>query len=174
MPYLQFRAGFYRVRMPVPKHLQEIIGRGSRLTRALRTADPVEADRLALPVIAEFMDIIAVAEAKANWATLKAEADARAAKIGTFPSFRINPYEAIERGVMNAETGEWLSHPSDLFNAPQPAAAPSERVSMSDLLALWIGERKPPPRSQVAYRGKVNRLVDFLGHDDAGKSPTAT
>jgi integrase len=40
---------------------------------------------------------------------------------------------------------------------------------MSDLLALWIGERKPPPRSQVAYRGKVNRLVDFLGHDDAGK-----
>ena len=40
---------------------------------------------------------------------------------------------------------------------------------MPDLLALWIGERKPPPRSQVAYRGKVNRLVDFLGHDDAGK-----
>jgi hypothetical protein len=115
MPYLQLRAGFYRVRMPIPKHLQAIIGRGSRLTRALRTADPVEADRLALPVIAEFMDIIAVAEAKANWATLKAEADARAAKIGKFPSFRINPYEAIERGVMNPETGEWLKTPIRSF-----------------------------------------------------------
>jgi hypothetical protein len=64
MPYLQLRAGFYRVRMPIPKHLQTIIGRGSRLTRALHTADREEADRLSLPVVAEFMDIIAAAEAE--------------------------------------------------------------------------------------------------------------
>jgi hypothetical protein len=50
--------------MPVPKHLQEIIGRGSRLTRALHTADAMEADRLSLPVVAEFMDVIAAAEAE--------------------------------------------------------------------------------------------------------------
>ena len=62
-----------------------------------------------------------------------------------------------------------VSHPSDLLSAPASAAERSEKITMSDLLALWIGERKPPPRSQVAYRGKVNRLVDFLGHDDAGK-----
>jgi hypothetical protein len=61
------------------------------------------------------------------------------------------------------------SHPSDLLSAPATAAERSEKITMSDLLALWIGERKPPPRSQVAYRGKVNRLVNFLGHDDAGK-----
>jgi integrase len=169
MPYLQLRAGFWRVRMPIPKHLQAIIGRGSRLTRALHTADREQADRLSLPVVAEFMDIIAAAEAKANWSTLMAEAAERAAKIAKFPWFRLNAPEAILRGLMNPETGEWLSQPFDFLNVPQPAAAPSERVSMSDLLALWIGERKPPPRSQVAYRGKVNRLVDFLGHDDAGK-----
>src|ERR1700730_1365516 len=139
MPYLQLRAGFWRVRMPIPKHLQAIIGRGSRLPRALHTADREEADRLSLPVVAEFMDIIAAAEAKANWSTLMAEAAEREAKIAKFPWFRLN---APER---------------------------SEKITMSDLLALWIGERKPPPRSQVAYRGKVNRLVNFLGHDDAGK-----
>ena len=108
MPYLQLRAGFWRVRMPIPKHLQAIIGRGSRLTRALHTADREEADRLSLPVVAEFMDIIAAAEAKANWSTLMAEAAERAAKIAKFPSFRLNAPEAILRGLMNPETGEWL------------------------------------------------------------------
>ena len=97
--------------MPIPKHLQVIIGRGSRLTRALHTADREEADRLSLPVVAEFMDIIAAAEAKANWSTLMAEAAERAAKIAKFSSFRLNAPEAILRGLMNPETGEWLKPP---------------------------------------------------------------
>jgi integrase len=144
--------------MPVPKHLQTIIGRGSRLTRALHTADPMEADRLSLPVVAEFMDMIAAAER-----------ERRGFKVRTGPAFTISAPEAILRGLMNPETGQWLSSPSEIFHARQPAAATVQRVSLSDLLALWIGERKPPARSQVAYRGKVNRLVDFLGHDDAAR-----
>jgi Phage integrase, N-terminal SAM-like domain len=116
------------------------------------------------------MDVIAAAEAKANWSTLMAEAAERAAKIAKFSSFWLKAPKAILRGLMNPETGEWLkSDPFDLFSAPATAAERSEKITMSDLLALRIGERKPPPRSQVAYRGKVNRLVDFLGHDDAGK-----
>ena len=115
MPYLQLRAGFWRVRMPIPKHLQAIIGRGSRLTRALHTADREEADRLSLPVVAEFMDMIAAAEAKANWSTLMAEAAERAAKIAKFPWFRLNAPEAILRGLMNPETGEWLKPPIRSF-----------------------------------------------------------
>ena len=174
MPYLQLRAGFWRVRMPIPKHLQAIVGRGSRLTRALHTADREQADRLSLPVVAEFMDIIAAAEAKANWSTLIAEAAERAAKIAKFPSFWLKAPEAILRGLMNPETGEWLSHPFDLLNAPQPAAAPSERVSMSDLLARWICERKPPPRRKSPIEEKsigwwISSVMTMLE-----KSPTAT
>src|SRR5690242_21750923 len=41
-----------------------------------------------------------------------------------------------------------------LKRAAENSPAPAEKITLSDILALWIGERKPPPRSQVAYRGK--------------------
>jgi site-specific recombinase XerD len=37
---------------------------------------------------------------------------------------------------------------------------------MSDIIALWIAERRPPIRSRRTYTSKVERLSAFLGHDD--------
>jgi hypothetical protein len=54
MPYLQLWKGYWRVRKPIPKSVQALIGRGQYLTRGLGTADRAEADRLAIPVLAEF------------------------------------------------------------------------------------------------------------------------
>src|SRR5215469_6758524 len=66
MPYLQFWKGNWRVRKPVPKSVQALIGRGQYLTRGLGTADRAEADRLAIPILAEFQDIIGRAE-RGDW-----------------------------------------------------------------------------------------------------------
>jgi integrase len=72
MPYLQFWKGNWRVRKPIPKSVQAVIGRGQYLTRGLGTPDRAEADRLAIPVIAEFQDIIDRAE-RGDWPPLGPE-----------------------------------------------------------------------------------------------------
>jgi hypothetical protein len=56
MPYLQLWKGNWRVRKPVPKSVQAVIGRGKYLTRGLGTPDRAEADRLTISVLAEFQD----------------------------------------------------------------------------------------------------------------------
>ena len=175
MPYLQLRAGFWRVRMPIPKHLQAIIGRGSRLTRALHTADREEADRLSLPVVAEFMDIIAAAEAKANWSTLMAEAAERAAKIAKFPWFRLNAPEAILRGLMNPETGEWLkaTHPIFLAHQRPPQSVPRRsRCRTSSRYGSANANHPLGPKSPIEARSIgwwISSVMTMLE-----RSPTAT
>jgi len=72
MPYLQLWKGNWRVRKPVPKSVQALIGRGRYLTRGLGTADRAEADRLAIPILAEFQDIIGRAE-QGDWPPLDPE-----------------------------------------------------------------------------------------------------
>ena len=54
MRHVQFWHGTYRVRKPVPRALQAILGRGAYLTESLRTADERESDKRALPVLAKF------------------------------------------------------------------------------------------------------------------------
>jgi integrase len=61
MPYLQFWKGTWRVRKPVPKAARAAVGR-SYLTRSLGTANRTEANRLAVQVIAEFLETIRLAE----------------------------------------------------------------------------------------------------------------
>ena len=58
MPHLQLWKGNWRVRKPIPKSVQGVIGRGQYLTRGLGTSNRAEADRLAIPVLAEFQDIL--------------------------------------------------------------------------------------------------------------------
>jgi uncharacterized protein DUF6538 len=58
MPHLQLWKGKWRVRKPIPKSVQAVIGRGQYLTRGLGTSNRAEADRLAISVLAEFQDII--------------------------------------------------------------------------------------------------------------------
>lgn len=72
MPYLQLWKGNWRVRKPIPKSVQAVIGRGQYLTRALGTPERAEADRLAIPVIAKFQDIIERAE-RGDWPPLDPE-----------------------------------------------------------------------------------------------------
>jgi hypothetical protein len=72
MPYLQLWKGKWRVRKPIPKSVQGVIGRGQYLTRGLGTSNRAEADRLAIPVLAEFQDIIERAR-RGDWPPLDAE-----------------------------------------------------------------------------------------------------
>jgi hypothetical protein len=72
MPHLQLWKGKWRVRKPIPKSVQGVIGRGQYLTRGLGTSNGAEADRLAIPVLAEFQDIIERA-GRGDWPPLDAE-----------------------------------------------------------------------------------------------------
>jgi integrase len=72
MPYLQLWKGNWRVRKPIPKSVQALNGRGQYLTRGLGTANRAEADRLAIPVLAEFQDIIERAQ-RGDWPPLDGE-----------------------------------------------------------------------------------------------------
>ena len=72
MPHLQLWKGKWRVRKPIPKSVQGVIGRGQYLTRGLGTSNRAEADRLAIPVLAEFQDIIERA-GRGDWPPLDAE-----------------------------------------------------------------------------------------------------
>jgi len=56
--YLELKKGRWRVRKPIPKELQAIIGRGAFLTESLQTSDKRAANELAHPVIAKFNAII--------------------------------------------------------------------------------------------------------------------
>src|SRR5260370_31857220 len=72
MPHLQIWKGKWRVRQPIPKSGQGVIRRGQYLTRGLGTSNRAEADRLAIPVLAEFQDIIERAR-RGDWPALDAE-----------------------------------------------------------------------------------------------------
>jgi hypothetical protein len=72
MPYLQLWKGKWRVRKPIPRSVREVIGREQYLTRGLGTAARAEADRLAIPVLAEFQDVIERAE-RGDWPPLDDE-----------------------------------------------------------------------------------------------------
>jgi integrase len=72
MPHLQLWKGNWRVRKPIPKSVQGAIGRGQYLTRGLGTSNRAEADRLAIPALAEFQDIIERA-GRGDWPPLDAE-----------------------------------------------------------------------------------------------------
>jgi hypothetical protein len=69
MPYLQLWKGNWRVRKPIPKSVQALIGRGQYFTRGLGIPDRAEADRSAISVLAEFQDIIECAE-RGDWPSL--------------------------------------------------------------------------------------------------------
>jgi hypothetical protein len=61
---------------------------------------------------------------------------------------------------MNPETGECLKATHSIFLTQHSPPPRLERVSMSDLLALWIGERKPPPLAGFrTARQRVHRTM---------------
>ena len=72
MPYLQPWKGKWRVRKPIPKAVQPVLGRGQYLTRGLKTPNRAEADRLSIPVVAEFEAMIELAE-RGEWPPLTGE-----------------------------------------------------------------------------------------------------
>lgn len=70
MPYLQFYKGSWRVRRPIPKHLQPFLNRGSRLTHKLRRdgeprlTNKPEAERRSMPVTADHQVLLDWAQDK--------------------------------------------------------------------------------------------------------------
>jgi integrase len=72
MPYLQPWKGNWRVRKPIPKAVQVILNRGQYLTRSLGTSNRAEADRFSIPVVAEFQEMIELAE-RGEWPPLNGE-----------------------------------------------------------------------------------------------------
>ena len=72
MPYLQPWKGKWRVRKPIPKAVQPVLNRGQYLTRSLGTSNRTEADRLSIPIVAEFQEMIELAE-RGEWPPLSDE-----------------------------------------------------------------------------------------------------
>ena len=213
MPYLQLWKGNWRVRKPVPKWVQAVIGRGQYLTRGLGTPDRPEADRLSIPVLAEFQDIIERAErgdwpplsddgAEAisyNWAGWAARNDAEyLERESSEPAFAteeefkasvtaylaehqpsIKPgtksFEKVRgfaRGECTIEKPIRLSARASVLSSPAHPESPSPSVSpyrFSELLDEWALERNPKRKTRDEFKSKVDKLIAYLGHDDAAR-----
>jgi integrase len=164
-----------QVRIVVPDELQWLLppphtGK-QELIRALGTGNDAEANRLSLPIIAEFLRVLDQARAVLNpvkvnhvrvpLAPLKTETKVITTTVtrGGFGS-RIVPEDEAKPIV-----AEQL-RPVD---EPVAAIVNGERVTFASMVAAWARERKIPPRTERLMLSKADRFADFLGHDDMGR-----
>jgi integrase len=154
MPYLQLVRGKYRVRILVPDHLQAHLppphtGKAT-LTKALKTGNEREANRLSVPHIAEFLGIIAKTEARVSG--LSELAAINCDDVLMNPQ-QIHHASAVMQGFLCS------------LNLPVPVSERlHEPVIFGSMIALWgRGKSKQAIDNMEA---KCRRFTDFLGHDD--------
>jgi Domain of unknown function (DUF6538) len=137
IPYLQLWHGYCRVRKPIPAHLRDIVKRGQCLTRSLGTANLQEANRKAIPILAEFQKILDDAQAEMEG--------------------------AIRRYLMLPHSNSFSQSPRLVKYKPPSEldTALTERVvtyrprnisfTVEELIALWVRERKPVAKTQYEF-----------------------
>jgi hypothetical protein len=124
MPYLQAVNGKFRVRVVVPEELIQIIGQAN-LTKALGTGNEREAERLAIPHIAEFLRKI---EGAREWTEIHQEA---AAING------LSLEDILRRGPASFRVFAKLDRKMDeIFGLPVSQKIP-ELVTFEDMIARW-------------------------------------
>jgi integrase len=153
MPYLQPVNGKYRVRVVVPDELIPIIGQAN-LTKALGTGNEREAERLAIPHIAEFLAKI---EGAREWAEIHQEA---AAMNG------LSLDDLIRRGPAPYRFFAKLDRKMDeILGQPvwKQTAAP-EPVTFEDMIKLWGRAKDKPAIKNMEHM--CGRFIDWLEHDN--------
>lgn len=148
MPYLQNVNGIYRVRVEVPDALQRRLppphtGK-KNLTKALGTGNEKDANRLAVPWVAEFLAVIDRTRILGDLADID----------------HLNLPEQIQRAPAA------LDRLLRMFpNLPTPPAkTPAEPVSFERMIERW-GKAKGK-RTRHSMETICGRFVEFLGHDN--------
>jgi integrase len=146
MPYLQPINGKYRVRVVVPPELIPIIGQAN-LTKALGTGNEREAERLALPYIAEFM---------AKIDNARSLGELRDIDKLTLPEQIHRAPAALDRLLRS------------LPNLPVPASQKSpEPVLFEGMIKLWGRTKSKPAIHNM--EDQCGRFIDWLEHDSMRK-----
>jgi hypothetical protein len=149
MPFLQIVNGKYRVRLVVPPELRPYLppphtGKAN-LTRALGTGNKREANRLAVPWIADFQTAITSAASITenpygyNWITL---------------------YRAYHRGHNRfpLEARLFSPYPALLLPDTQPKPVPFDRI-----ILLWAKQTNAPKKGKQDMETKFGRFAEWLG-----------
>jgi integrase len=154
MPFLQPVRGKFRVRVLVPEHLQPHlppphVGKKA-LTKALKTGNEREANRLSVPHIAEFHAIIAKTEARVGGLSELAAINC--------DDLLMNPQQIHHA---SAVMQRFLSS----LNLPVPVSERlHEPVTFEGVIAKWgRGKSKQAVDNMTA---KCRVFADHLGHDD--------
>lgn len=132
--------GTWEVRLVVPQGVRDAIGR-SNLTKRLGRVSPSEANRLAVPIVAEFQARIAQA------------------RLG-IPAKATDSFESQLWGEVKILPIGWNP------NHPTPAT-PVPAVSLSELYNGYEQERELAPATRKRWRPVIGHLVAHLGHDNA-------
>jgi integrase len=149
MPYLQLVDGSFRVRVTVPPELQPHLppphtGKAN-LTKALGTGNEREANRLAVPWIAEFQAAITAA-----------------AKVQRNPDL----HDWIARYAYHHPDGNAFA-PEQRIITPNPAIAlPAKPVSFESMIEKWANYTNAPKKGRQNMETKCGDFIAYLGHDN--------
>jgi hypothetical protein len=155
MPFLQIVSGKYRVRIVVPAELRPYLppphtGKAN-LTRALGTGNEREANRLAVPWIADFQAAIT-----------------SAASITENPHGYdwITRYRAYHRGQNRfpPEARLFPLHPALALPETRTKPVPFDRI-----IVLWAKQTNAPKKGKQDMETKCGRFAEWLGHDDMAR-----
>jgi len=174
MPFLQLYKGSYRVRRPIPKHLQPFINRGARLTHTLRVKgglplrDRAEANRRAAPILAVFQARIDKAQASHDILYGELEQTRIEQPVHTYrlrdpadpTSIEIVSTVMVERFVKKAELAAPVAPVVEI--AVESVAV----TTFESMIADWATENHKGKKAIEDYTTKMNRFIAFLGHND--------
>jgi hypothetical protein len=155
MPFLQIVNGKYRVRIVVPPELRPYLplphtGKAN-LTRTLGTGNQREANRLAVPWIADFQAAIT-----------------SAASITENPHGYdwITRYRAYHRGQNRFPPEGNLFSPQAALAVPEAQTKP---VPFHRIILLWAKQTNAPKKGKQDMETKCGRFAEWLGHEDMAR-----
>jgi Phage integrase, N-terminal SAM-like domain len=174
MPFLQLYKGSYRVRRPIPKHLQPFVNRGARLTHTLRVKgelplrDRAEANRRAAPIFAAFQAMID--KAQGNHDILYGPLEQTRVEQPVHTYRLRDPADPTSIEIVSTVMVERFVKKTEVVKAALPiVAAVAETVavvSFESMIAAWASEKQKSKTARSDYTTKIARFIRFLGHED--------
>jgi hypothetical protein len=157
MKHLQFWHGSWRVTQPVPKALQAIIGRGAYLTESLRTPDPREAERRALPVLLKHQGILDAAQTKLDQQQQRKRAFGEVAALNDMP---------VEELIVDPAAGTaTLARFLKVIGVEEPVGQiPALPVNFEAMIEGWAQFGNKGKKAVQDTRTKVGAFIAWLEH----------
>jgi len=143
--------GTWEVRLVVPLECRAVMGRNN-LTKRLGRISPSEANRLAVPVVAEFQ--ARIAEARISPAERQRAAERQDESLKAMMSDKLRRWENIIDVAM--------------VDAEQAAlSAPAKPVSLAAMFADYASEAGLAPATVKRWKPCIDHLIAHIGHDNA-------